>query len=176
MASFHFLISYCCSPEEEISTFPVRCPPEEVVSCDEGTPQPSLLQAEETKWPQPLVWLSLETFHYLGHPPLDMLWYFVLLALRCPEVHTELQVWSRFLCGSTAPGLCRTGCWDSGHVITASAEGRWGWEAVAGHAACMADMSGFCLYKVIVIYSADMYVWQVCTALMPCNQGSTCLK
>lgn len=157
MASFHFLISYCCSAEQ-ISTFPWGTAlPEEVVSCDEGTPQPSLLKAEEAKWPQPLVWLSLETFHHHGHPSLDTLWYqSVLLALSCPKMHTGLEVWSRFLWGSTAPSLCRTVCWASGHVITASAVGRWGWQVVAGHAACMADMSGFCLYKVIVIYSADI--------------------
>ena len=38
------------------------------------TPQPSLLQAEQTKGPQPLlVSLALETFHHLGSPPLDTL-------------------------------------------------------------------------------------------------------
>lgn len=48
-------------------------PLEEVVGCDEGAPQPWLLRAEETKRPQPLVWLSLEIFHHLGHPPLGTL-------------------------------------------------------------------------------------------------------
>jgi len=47
---------------------------EEIVDCDEVTPQPSLLQAEQTKSPQPLlVSLALKTFHHLGCPPLDTL-------------------------------------------------------------------------------------------------------
>lgn len=109
MASSHFLISYCCSPEQ-ISTFPWGTVPlEEVVSCDEGTPQPSLLKAEETKWPQPLVWLSLETFHHLVCPSLDTLWYqSILLALSCLKVHTGLEAWSRFLWGKYSTKFVQT--------------------------------------------------------------------
>ncbi|KAK4807107.1 hypothetical protein QYF61_018448 [Mycteria americana] len=59
---------------EEISTSPSPAPHEEVVDCNEVTPQPSLLQAEEAKCPQPLlISLALETFHHLGRPPLDTL-------------------------------------------------------------------------------------------------------
>ncbi|KAK4806763.1 hypothetical protein QYF61_005559 [Mycteria americana] len=59
---------------EEISTSPSTAPLEEVVDCNEVTPQPSLLQAEQTKWPQPLlISLALEAFRDLGCPPLDTL-------------------------------------------------------------------------------------------------------
>jgi len=43
---------------EQISTSPSTGPLEEGVGCDKVTPQPFLLQAKQTKWPQTLL-LSL---------------------------------------------------------------------------------------------------------------------
>ena len=67
---FHSLSS-CLSlgTREEISSL------EEGVDCHEVAPQPSLLQSEQTKRPQPLLGsVALEAFHHLGHPPLHTLW------------------------------------------------------------------------------------------------------
>ena len=69
-------ISSCpiAAHQSEISTSSSTARLEEVVDCNEVTPQPSLLQAEQTKGPHLLLLsLALETLHYLGHPALDTL-------------------------------------------------------------------------------------------------------
>lgn len=57
---------------EEYSTCPSAARLEEAVGCCLATPQPSLLQAEQSKRPHTLlVRFALQAFHHLSHSPLN---------------------------------------------------------------------------------------------------------
>ena len=78
---------------EEISTSPTAATLEEAADCDEVTPQPSLLQAAQNKWPQPLlISLALQTFRQLGCPPLDTLIVWCPSYVEAPKLDTVLEV------------------------------------------------------------------------------------
>lgn len=88
---------------EEVNTFPSSVPLKEAVDFDELPPQPFLLRAEQTKWPQLiLISLVLKAFHHLGHPPLD-----TLLIVWCPS-YTEASKTATSTWGQAAPAHCRT--------------------------------------------------------------------
>lgn len=160
MASSHFLISYCCSPEQ-ITTFPWGTVP--------------LWQLRKLsavmRAPLSLHFSRLKKQSDLSHSygfPLRPFTILSALLWTHSDISPSFLHWAASKCtqglrrgadsfgGSTAPSLCRPICWAPGCVNTASAVGRWGCQVGAGHAAFMADMSGFCLYQVIVIYSADI--------------------
>lgn len=62
----HSISSHPVAGHQRVSAPPP--PLEEVVGCDEGTPQPSFLQTEQARCPQLLLRGSvLETFCSLGH-------------------------------------------------------------------------------------------------------------
>ena len=65
--------------------------------CNEVTPQPSLLKAEQTQLPQPIfVGEVLQTFDYLSGLPLDPFQpLLVLLILGASDLHTVLQMGPR---------------------------------------------------------------------------------
>lgn len=66
----------------------------EGIDCNEVIPQPSLLYAEQVKWPQPLLLsLALETFYHLSHSALDTLQYLLISPSYSKVLKTAHRTW-----------------------------------------------------------------------------------
>lgn len=129
----------------------------QVVSCDEGTPQPSLLQAEETKWPQLLIMISLDLSPSWsassGHT--------LIACPSCIELpqsahrtwgveQIPLGKYSTKFVQNRLLSLRTCECSKCSREMGVGV----GCRSCCLHGWCL--MSGFCLDKVIVIYSADI--------------------
>ncbi|XP_048803588.1 uncharacterized protein LOC125694433 [Lagopus muta] len=82
------------SPFEEFTPLLAVGSLQVLIGCNEVTPQPSLLQAEQAQLPQPvLIGEVLQPPDHLSRPPLDPFQnLYVFLVLRAPQLDTVLQV------------------------------------------------------------------------------------
>ena len=84
-----------CCLGEEAKSFLITTSLQEVVECNEVSPEPPLLQTEQSQLSQQLlIRLVLQTPHQFHYPSLDMLQGLnIILVVRDPKLNTILKVW-----------------------------------------------------------------------------------